>query len=153
MMLWVWWKCNNNVNKIKIKCKGIIDNIKFIKNFCVIFLYPLDLTESFINELKIVVSEAVTNAIVHGYEGVINDIDLKMEFSKDVIEIVIKDYGIGIDDINKAREPLFTTKPSEERSGLGFTIMEMFLDSLEVLSNKDEGTTLICRKYINGWFV
>ena len=140
----------NDVNKMEIKFKGIIDNIKFIRNTCAMFLYPLDLTESFINELKIVVSEAVTNAIVHGYEGVINDIDLKMEFSKDVIEIVIKDYGIGIDDINKAREPLFTTKPSEERSGLGFTIMEMFLDSLEVLSNKDEGTTLICRKYING---
>lgn len=139
----------NGVNQMEIKFRGIIDNIKFIRNACAIFLYPLDLTESFINELKIVVSEAVTNSIVHGYEMVENDIVLKMSYNKELIEIIIIDYGVGIDNIDQAREPLFTTKPSEERSGLGFTIMEMFLSSLEIISHKNEGTTLICRKILN----
>jgi stage II sporulation protein AB (anti-sigma F factor) len=104
-------------------------------------------TLTFVNELKTVVSEAVTNCIVHGYEGK-NDmlVDMKIVIDANQIAIDIIDYGIGIEDIKKAKEPLFSTKHDEERSGLGFTIMELFCDKLIVESKLNEGTKIHLEK-------
>lgn len=141
----------DNVNSMELKFKGNLENIKFARNTCAMFLHTLDLTTSFVNEIKMVISEGVTNSIVHGYENVENDIVIKMDYKIDEVNIEIIDYGVGIPDIDLARTVMYTTKPSEERSGLGFTIMEMFLDSLIVESKVNEGTTLRCKKLINEW--
>jgi stage II sporulation protein AB (anti-sigma F factor) len=102
-----------------------------------------------LTEIKTVVSEAVTNAIIHGYN---NDpsgtvyISVKIEDS--FIELEIKDEGSGIMDIEEARQPLFTTKPELERSGMGFTIMENFMDEIDVHSELGIGTTIRLRKHL-----
>lgn len=139
----------NYVNSMELKFKGNLENIKFARNTCAMFLYSLDLTTSFINEIKTVISEGVTNSIVHGYDNVENDIVIKMYYNKEEVGFDIIDYGIGIADIELARTVMYTTKPNEERSGLGFTIMEMFLDSLIIESKVEEGTILRCKKLID----
>lgn len=139
----------NNVNYMELKFKGNLENIKFARNTCAMFLYSLDLKTSFINEIKTVISEGVTNSIVHGYNNVENDIIIKMNYTKEEISFDIIDYGVGIPDIELARTIMYTTKPNEERSGLGFTIMEMFLDSLIIESKVEEGTVLRCKKLID----
>jgi len=104
---------------------------------------PIDPPAQVLTELKTVVSEAVTNAIIHGYEsneeGII-DLHAKLEDKK--LIVTIKDNGIGIDDVNLAKQPLYTTKKDEERSGLGFMIMETFTDTFEITSALGVGTTL-----------
>ena len=97
---------------------------------------------------QVAISEAVTNAIVHGYEQREGIVYMEA-FSYDcTVMFSIRDTGCGIEDIKKAREPLFTTKADEERSGLGFTVMESFMDSLHIESKKDEGTTVTMTKRI-----
>jgi len=107
----------------------------------------LDPTMDEINEIKTAVSEAVTNAIIHGYE---NDpegiITIEAAIEDRSVEIVIRDRGVGIENIEEARQPLFTTKPELERSGMGFTIMENFVDELEIVSKPNEGTTVRLKK-------
>ena len=104
---------------------------------------------SAVAELKTAVSEGVTNAIVHGYRetpGLVT-VELKL-FSSGRVRLYIKDKGVGIEDIKKAMEPLFTTAPEEERAGLGFAIMESFCDKLRVKSAPGRGTTVTMEKYI-----
>jgi stage II sporulation protein AB (anti-sigma F factor) len=97
------------------------------------------------------VSEAVTNAIIHGYgEDENNVVILTLSAENKVITIEISDSGVGIENIESAREPLFTTKPEMERSGLGFTVMESFMDSVEVTSTQSEGTTVKLTKELAG---
>lgn len=135
----------DNVNYMEIKFKGVLENIVFARNTLAQFIYKMNPTISFLNELKTVVSEGVTNCIVHGYEGNIGEVILRASFNEKEIYFEIEDSGIGIPDIKQAMEPMFTTKIEDNRSGLGFTIMEIFLDSLEVVSN-GFGTTLKCYK-------
>ena len=106
----------------------------------------LDPTIDELNDVKTAVSEAVTNAVIHGYEGGEGMITLKAELFKDEISVEVQDEGAGIEDLEKAREPLFTTKPEEERSGMGFTIMENFMDAVEVVSEPNLGTRVKMRK-------
>ena len=112
------------------------------------FLAQLDPTVSDLTELKTAVSEAVTNAIVHGYDGGDGTVYLDAEIQDRTITIVVKDTGVGIEDIDKAMEPLYTTKPDEERAGMGFMFMEAFMDDLEVQSELGKGTTVIMKKTI-----
>ena len=134
-------------NNIKIEMKANKNNIIFARGAITSFLVNLPLPINMLNEIKTVVSEAVTNAIVHGYmSDETKKVFLEFDLNNDVLEMVIKDYGVGISDIEKAKEPLFTTQFREERAGLGFTIMEVFSDSMEVISNVGEGTTIICKK-------
>ena len=118
------------------------------------FVTELDPTVEEINDIKTAVSEAVTNSIIHCYNEGPGKIYMKCsltinEVGKDaLLRIEIKDDGIGIEDIDKAREPLFTTKPELERSGMGFMFMEMFMDDIQVASQKDRGTTVIMTKKI-----
>lgn len=129
------------LNEIKMTFLSKRCNIAVIRNMIGAMLVENDPTITFINEIKTIVSEAVTNCIVHGYnnkeDGYIN---LNIYIKKDKVEIEIIDKGIGIPDINKAKEPLFSTKQDDERSGLGFTIMELFSDNLIIESNVNEGT-------------
>ena len=134
-------------NNIKIEMNANKNNIIFSRGAITSFLVNLPLPINYLNEIKTIISEAVTNAIVHGYE---NDeskiVYLEFDIKDDVLTMKVTDKGIGIEDIEKAKEPLFTTRLQEERAGLGFTIMEVFSDSMEVISKVNEGTTIVCKK-------
>ena len=111
------------------------------------FLLQLDPTVSELSDIRTAVSEAVTNCIVHAYRGTHGTIELCVKIISDSTVIIkIKDRGCGIPDIKKAMEPLFTTAPEEERAGLGFAVMESFMDKLSVRSSPGKGTTIIMRR-------
>ena len=110
------------------------------------FIVELDPTMDQLSEVKTAVSEAVTNAIIHGYEGCDGIITMEGEIVDRTVEFTVSDKGIGISDIKLAREPLFTGKPEMERSGMGFTIMETFMDSVDVESEVGKGTRVTMRK-------
>lgn len=112
------------------------------------FCTRLDPTLEEITDIKTAVSEAVTNCIVHGYEGRYGKIYINVNITGQEVEVVIKDNGVGIDDIPKAMEPLYTSKPELERSGMGFSFMEAFMDELVVDSVKNRGTIVTMRKKI-----
>ena len=100
-------------------------------------------------DVKTAVSEAVTNAIIHGYQGELHTVTIEARIEGKTLCLEICDQGVGISDIKKAMEPLFTTKPEMERSGMGFSFMEAFMDELQVLSKPSIGTKIIMSKYIN----
>ncbi|WP_129600356.1 anti-sigma F factor [Anaerophilus nitritogenes] len=106
------------------------------------FASQLDPTIEELADVKTAVSEAVTNAIIHGYEGGDGIVIIECILRDDEIEIGIKDQGAGIEDIQKAREPLYTSKPELERSGMGFTVMETFMDEVKIQSQKNMGTEI-----------
>lgn len=136
-------------NEIKCSFLAKVENVMLARTIGVGFLVELDLKLNFLNEIKTVISEAVTNAIVHGYMSNEND-KVQMNLSYDDVNVYIEiiDKGVGIEDVDKAKEPLFSTKLEEERAGLGFTIMDVFTDKLEVRSKLGEGTTVsMIKKY------
>jgi stage II sporulation protein AB (anti-sigma F factor) len=111
------------------------------------FLIQADPTVEELSDIRTAVSEAVTNAIVHGYRGAMGNIEITVRLLENrEIYIKIKDRGCGIADVKQAMEPLFTTAPEEERSGLGFSVMESFTDKLRVTSKSGKGTTVTMRK-------
>ena len=113
------------------------------------FAAQLDPTLDELGDIKTAVSEAVTNAIVHGYPDQLGKIVMKLKLlENNAIEITVRDWGKGIEDIHQARQPLFTTG-GEERSGMGFTIMESFMDRLTVKSTSGRGTTVTMRRRIS----
>ena len=110
------------------------------------FLSQLDPTIEQLAEIKTAVSEAVTNAIVHGYESMSGLVPLTCQWKERLVTITVEDKGCGISDVAMARTPLFTTKPELERSGMGFTVMESFMDSVEVYSKEHSGTKVVMVK-------
>lgn len=118
------------------------------------FLTELDPTVEEMNDIKTAVSEAVTNSIIHGYGEKQGQVFMKCNLRRDsvhedsILQIEIKDEGVGIEDIEKAKEPLYTTKPELERSGMGFMFMEMFMDNIHIESKKNVGTTVFMTKRI-----
>ncbi|MBQ1729216.1 MAG: anti-sigma F factor [Oscillospiraceae bacterium] len=135
-------------NSVKIEFPSISANEGFSRGVASAFAAQLDPTLTELGDIKTAVSEAVTNAIVHAYPDTIGMIYIKARvLPGDVLEISVKDRGQGIEDVERAREPLFTTG-GEDRSGMGFTIMESFMDSLKVRSQPGRGTTVIMRKKI-----
>lgn len=110
------------------------------------FIMPLDPTLEQMSDIKIAVSEAVTNAIIHGYEENDGKVFMELEILQNVLTVKIRDEGVGIEDIEKACEPLYTSKPDNDRSGMGFTVMESFMDSLHIISEIGRGTTVIMTK-------
>ncbi len=137
------------MNSISIKLKSIKDNIGISRNIIGIVALTHNPTMSFLNELKTIVSEAITNCIIHGYGGSGDfDIYLDIKTNEEGIEIVITDFGIGIEDVELARTPMFSTKKSDDRSGLGFTIMEIFSDEIEIESKLGKGTKI---KILKKW--
>lgn len=133
-------------NEMKLEFPSKSQNESFARVVVAAFASQLDPTLEEISDVKTAVSEAVTNSIIHGYEnspGVIT-IECKLEGKK--LTVVVWDKGKGIDDVELARQPLYTSKPELERSGMGFTVMETFMDSLEVESEPDKGTRVIMVK-------
>lgn len=112
------------------------------------FVIPLNPTIEQITDIKTSVSEAVTNSIIHGYENNEGTITLELELDERLLTIKVSDTGIGIDNIEEARKPLYTSKPDSERSGMGFTVMESFMDTLHIISEINEGTTVIMTKQL-----
>jgi stage II sporulation protein AB (anti-sigma F factor) len=106
----------------------------------------LDPTIDELNDVKTAVSEAVTNAVIHGYEGREGIIVIKAELYDSELVVEVEDRGVGIKNLEQAREPLFTTRPAEERSGMGFTIMENFMDRVDVITEEKVGTRVIMRR-------
>ncbi len=138
-------KVNNHVNLEFPSCSA---NEAFARTAAACFAAQLDPTLEEVNDVKTAVSEAVTNAIVHAYPDTLGKISMKLRIREDhSLEIVVKDWGVGIPDVEQARTPLFTTG-SEERSGMGFTIMESFMDTLRVRSEVGKGTTVTMRRQI-----
>lgn len=130
-----------NVMELRFSAKS--ENEAFARVTVASFVSQLDPTMEELTDIKTVVSEAVTNAIIHGYEGQEEGmVYLRAVLEENSVSIVIQDEGQGIEDIDTARQPLFTTKPEMERSGMGFTIMENFMDSVEIITAKGKGTTI-----------
>lgn len=134
------------INSIKIQFDSKSANEAFARVVVSAFAAQLDPTLEELADLKTAVSEAVTNSIIHGYEQNEGIIYMECRLFSDSIEVKVQDKGIGIDDIEKARIPTYTSKPELERSGMGFSVMESFMDSLDVMSTKGEGTTVIMTK-------
>ena len=130
-------------NKFSMTLVSRSSNESFARACVSAFAAQLDPLVEDITEIKTAVSEAVTNAIIHGYEGKEGIVEITAELFDNGIKITVCDHGRGIENIAQARTPLFTSKPLEGRSGMGFTVMEMFTDSIEVISKPGEGT-LVC---------
>ncbi len=138
----------NVANYIAITFPSCSANEGFARAAAAAFAAQLDPTLEELGDIKTAVSEAVTNAIVHAYPDTIGKIALKAKILEgDVLELTVRDWGRGIADVEKAREPLFTTG-GEERSGMGFTIMESFMDTLRVTSKEGQGTKVVMRRRI-----
>lgn len=138
-------------NRMSIEFSALSKNEAFARTVVAAFVMQLDPTINEINEIKTAVSEAVTNAIIHGYENdptknVMLNAEIDVMESRIIIEIF--DNGIGIPNITEATEPLFTSKPELERSGMGFTIMENFMDLMHVESEIGIGTKVRIEKYL-----
>lgn len=130
-------------NSMTLSFSAVAQNEAFARMAVAAFIMPLDPTISEITDIKTAVSEAVTNAIIHGYgNNSEKNVVLLCSYENRSVYIEITDYGIGIEDIKQARTPLYTSAPELERSGLGFTVMETFMDSVDVLSEKGKGTTV-----------
>ena len=134
-------------NKVKIEFESRSQNEGFARVAVAAFIAQLDPTIDEINDVKTAVSEAVTNSIIHGYDNK-EDMMIKIEaeISGNEVTIAIIDKGRGIEDIEKAKEPLYTSRPDLERSGMGFTVMETFMDELQVESQMGNGTRVVIKK-------
>ena len=148
-------------NFMKMEIKALLENVAAVRVAVSSFISNLDITIDELMDVKTAVSEAVTNAIEHGYYGILDDnstVIVNMYISSndyDEIKIEIIDMGIGIDDIELVTTPTYTSKPELEHAGMGFTIMETFMDEISIDSSKDSGTTITLlkrlkkKKYIN----
>lgn len=135
-------------NEMQIEFLSKSSNESFARIAVAAFAAQLDPTIEEIADIKTAVSEAVTNSIIHGYENEYGIVKIKCNIKNNLLTIEISDNGKGIEDINIAKEPLFTSRPELERSGMGFTIMESFMDELKVESVLGLGTKITMRKNI-----
>ena len=136
-------------NEMKLEFISKSSNEAFARITVAAFASQLDPTIEELADIKTAVSEAVTNCIIHGYENTMGIVKIECKLKDNWIEIQISDSGKGIEDIELARRPLYTSKPNLERSGMGFTIMESFMDELKVESIPDMGTKVTMKKYIS----
>ena len=135
-------------NQVTMEFPSRSANEGFARTAAACFAAQLDPTLEEVNDIKTAVSEAVTNCIVHAYPDTLGKVSMRLRmFEDNVLEIVVKDWGVGIADVEQARTPLFTTG-DESRSGMGFTIMESFMDTLKVRSTPEKGTTVTMARRI-----
>ncbi len=141
----------NIENEMKLSFKSLSRNEGFARTAVCAFAAQLDPNTEEISDIRTAVSEAVTNCIVHAYRGSIGMIELVCRIlENNELYIRVRDKGCGIPDVKKAMEPLYTTAACEERAGLGFAVMESFMDKLKVTSTVGRGTSVIMRKKIGG---
>ena len=136
------------MDKMKLTVNALPINESFARSVIAAFAARINPTMDVLNDVKTAVSEGVTNAIVHGYEGhPEGEIYLEAWFEEETLFVKIRDEGVGISDVSEAMKDFFTTRPTEERSGLGFTIMQGFMDCLDVVSEVGKGTEVtMCKK-------
>lgn len=135
-------------NQMTVEFDSVSKNESFARVVVAAFVTRLNPTLEEIADIKTAVSEAVTNSIIHGYENKDGRIRIETHIVEDTVTVIVKDFGVGIADIEKAMEPMYTSKPELERSGMGFAFMEAFMDELFVESVLGEGTTVTMRKVI-----
>ena len=135
-------------NKMVVKFDSLSENECFARNVIASFLMPLNPSIGVLSDIKTAVSEAVTNAIVHGYPEKKGEITMSAEIDEDKIHIVVSDKGVGIENLEEALQPFFTGKPEDERSGMGFTIIKTFMDEVKVVSEPLKGTIVDMKKLI-----
>lgn len=136
------------VNQVQFHFPSNSVNEGFARAAVSAFLAQLDPTVADLTDLKTAVSEAVTNAIIHGYENEVHNITIRCRTQEKTLYLEVEDQGRGIEDVEQAMEPLFTTKPELDRSGMGFSFMEAFMDDLEVISAPGKGTCVKMKKVI-----
>ncbi|KOA21105.1 anti-sigma F factor [Clostridium homopropionicum DSM 5847] len=136
-------------NKVKIEFLSKSENESFARVAVAAFVSQLDPTIEEITDIKTAVSEAVTNSIIHGYGKEDGIISIESEINDNEVTITVEDKGVGIENVQMAMQPLYTSRPDLERSGMGFTVMETFMDSLSVESEKSSGTKVTMKKKFN----
>ena len=141
-------QAGENSNSLKMVFRNRPENEKIVRTTAAVFASVLDPTLEEISDFKTAVSEAVTNSIIHGYENKLGIVKIVGKLQANKIILEISDSGKGIENIDIAKEPLYTTKPNLERSGMGFTIMESFMDKVDVESILDIGTKVTMEKEI-----
>ena len=141
-------------NFLKLEIKAKLENVAIVRVAISSFVSNLEITVDELMDIKTAVSEAVTNSIEHGYEGILDEnssviVNAYIDYKEDdIVKVEIIDMGIGIDDVELATTPTYTSKPELEHAGMGFTIMESFMDEIEIDSNKDNGTVITLTKKI-----
>lgn len=138
------------MNEMQIVFDARSENEGFARVAVAAFIAPLDPTMDELADIKTAVSEAVTNCIIHGYQQRPGKIFLESTIQGQLVTVSITDEGVGIPDIGKAMEPLYTTKPELERSGMGFSFMEAFMDEVQVYSSPGKGTRVVMTREIAG---
>ena len=139
--------------EIRFEFDSISENESLARTVVAAFLVSANPTMEELADVKTAVSEAVTNSIIHGYDGRPGKITIHSWIEDTTIWIEIQDQGVGMEDVEKAMEPLYTTRPEMERSGMGFAFMEAFMDELKVDSKVGQGTTICMKKKIYSSFV
>ncbi len=137
-----------NTNEMQLIFDSRSSNESFARVTVAAFMTSLNPTVEEVSDVKTAVSEAVTNAVIHGYENEVHDIYIRCRTKERSLYIEIEDKGKGIEDVEAAMEPLFTTKPDLDRSGMGFSFMEAFMDELKVESEPGKGTVVKMKKII-----
>lgn len=137
-----------NTNEMELIFDSRSSNESFARVTVAAFMTSLNPTVEEVSDVKTAVSEAVTNAIIHGYENEVHNITIRCRTQEKTLYLEVEDQGRGIEDVEQAMEPLFTTKPELDRSGMGFSFMEAFMDDLEVISAPGKGTCVKMKKVI-----
>ena len=138
----------NKTNKMHLTFDAKSVNEAFARMTVMAFMTDMNPTLDELEDVKTAVSEAVTNAIIHGYEDENEQVELSCRREGEKLIVVVEDKGVGIPDVEEARQPFYTTKPEQERSGMGFAFMEAFMDEIQVVSKVGEGTRVTMTKYI-----
>ena len=139
---------NGMTNEMKLEFDSRSANEAFARVTVASFMTQLNPTLEEVSDVKTAVSEAVTNAIIHGYENHVNKVQIYAGIEGRTLHLEISDRGVGIPDVKKAMEPLYTTRPELERSGMGFSFMEAFMDEVQVESEPGKGTIVRMKKII-----
>ena len=136
-------------NEMEVRFLSLSGNEALARAIAVSFAAQMNPGIEELSDIRTAVSEAVTNAIIHGYDqNTDRVVTLQMEIEKDVLTVIVRDEGCGIGDIDLARKPFYTSKPELERSGMGFSVMEAFMDAVTVASEPQKGTTVVMQKRI-----
>lgn len=139
----------NRPEVLRMEIESLSRNEEFARVVVSVFMARMNPTLEELDDVKTAVSEAVTNAVIHGYQGNGGIIYLEVKILGQELTVTVKDTGIGIPNITQAMEPMFTTDPEGERSGMGFSFMEAFMDEVSVESEPDKGTVVTMKKKIN----
>ena len=135
------------MNQIELKFSACIENEPFVRTAIASYILPLNPDIDELSEVKTIVSEAVSNAIIHGYNyDSTKNVLLKAKITDNILEIIIQDYGVGIENIEQAMQFNYTTRNDQERAGMGFSIMKTLSDKFDVRSKKDIGTRILITK-------